>query len=170
MNKLGTGNLSTVELFCAAAEARSFTAAAAKLGTTPSAVSKAVQRLEKEKAPEVNAGGRSLSIQSWQSENRKFSVGDGDKTVARLRTFFYPYWQMRTADGNILPTHPDQDGVLLTEIPAGKQTIEMSFVRPRHQTIANIVSLLAVFAITGIALLAIRSNNPATVSRLILDS
>jgi hypothetical protein len=130
----------------------------------------AVQRLEKEKTPEVIAGGRSLSIQSWQSENRKFTVEDGERTIARLRTFFYPYWQLRTTDGNILPTRPDKDGVLLTEIPAGRQTIEMSFVRPRHQTFANIASILAVFAIAGIALLANRSNNPATVSNLVLDS
>ena len=38
--------LSTVELFCKAAETRSFTAAAETLGSTPSAVSKAVSRLE----------------------------------------------------------------------------------------------------------------------------
>jgi Bacterial regulatory helix-turn-helix protein, lysR family len=35
--------LNTVELFCAAAKAKSFTAAATELGTTPSAISKAVQ-------------------------------------------------------------------------------------------------------------------------------
>jgi hypothetical protein len=129
-----------------------------------------IQRLEKEKAPQVIAGGRSLSIQSWQSENRKFTVEDGDRTVARLRTLFYPYWQLRTTDGNILSTRPDEDGVLLTDIPAGRQTIEMSFVRPRHQTLANILSILAVLVLTGIALLAIRVNNPAKVSRLILNS
>src|SRR5436309_9562462 len=38
--------LSTVELFCKAAETRSFTAAGETLGSTPSAVSKAVSRLE----------------------------------------------------------------------------------------------------------------------------
>ena len=130
----------------------------------------AMQRLEKEKTPEVTAGGRSLLIHSWQSENRKFTVEDGDRTVARLRTLFYPYWQLRTTQGDILPTRPDKDGVLLTEIPAGRQTIEMSFVRPRHQTLANILSILAVSALTGIALLAIRPNNPAKVSRLILNS
>ncbi|RDK11304.1 LysR family transcriptional regulator [Cupriavidus lacunae] len=40
------GNLSTVEMFCAAARANGFTAAATALGTTPSAISKAVRRLE----------------------------------------------------------------------------------------------------------------------------
>jgi DNA-binding transcriptional LysR family regulator len=46
MNDSGVSNLNTVELFCAAAKAHSFTAAATTLGTTPSAISKAVQRLE----------------------------------------------------------------------------------------------------------------------------
>lgn len=45
--KAPTGNrLDAVEMFCAAARAQSFTAAAITLGTTPSAISKAVQRLE----------------------------------------------------------------------------------------------------------------------------
>lgn len=38
--------LDTLELFCEAAKARSFTVAAVTLGTTPSAISKAVRRLE----------------------------------------------------------------------------------------------------------------------------
>ncbi|MEW6643456.1 MAG: LysR family transcriptional regulator [Pseudomonadota bacterium] len=46
MTASGVSRLNTVELFCAAARARSFTAAATELGTTPSAISKAVQRLE----------------------------------------------------------------------------------------------------------------------------
>ena len=118
----------------------------------------------------MSAGGRALSIQSWQSETRKFTIEDGDRTVARLRTFFYPYWQLRTSGGDLLTTRPDADGVLLADIPAGKQTIEMSFVRPRYQTLANILSIVGVFALAGIALLAIRSKSPATVSRLILSS
>ncbi len=69
VNKLGTGNLSTVELFCAAAEARSFTAAAAKLGTTPSAVSKAVQRLENR-----------LSTKLFQRNTRAIRLTDDGRT------------------------------------------------------------------------------------------
>ncbi|SAL65730.1 LysR family transcriptional regulator [Caballeronia humi] len=46
MKDSGPSRLGTVELFCVAAKAQSFTAAATSLGTTPSAISKAVQRLE----------------------------------------------------------------------------------------------------------------------------
>jgi hypothetical protein len=130
----------------------------------------AVQRLEKENTPQVTAGSRSLSIKSWQAEKREFTVEDGNTTVARLRTLFYPYWQLRTTGGNILPTRPDEDGVLLADIPAGRQIIEMSFVHPRHQILANILSIVAVFILTGTALLAIPANKPAPVSRVILNS
>lgn len=46
MAELAGNRLSTIGLFCKAAEALSFTAAAELAGTTPSAVSKAVRRLE----------------------------------------------------------------------------------------------------------------------------
>ncbi|CAB3743843.1 LysR family transcriptional regulator [Paraburkholderia rhynchosiae] len=46
MKDSGPSRLGTVEVFCVAAKAQSFTAAATSLGTTPSAISKAVQRLE----------------------------------------------------------------------------------------------------------------------------
>ncbi|NML35241.1 LysR family transcriptional regulator [Paraburkholderia antibiotica] len=46
MEDSGIGEFGTLEMFCAAARARSFTAASIALGTTPSAISKAVQRLE----------------------------------------------------------------------------------------------------------------------------
>src|SRR3954468_13416245 len=40
------GSLSTIALFCKAAEALNFSTAAEQAGTTPSAISKAVRRLE----------------------------------------------------------------------------------------------------------------------------
>ena len=46
MSETIAGNLGTVEMFCAAARAGGFTTAASALGTTPSAISKAVRRLE----------------------------------------------------------------------------------------------------------------------------
>lgn len=46
MKNSGLDQLHAIELFCAAAKAQSFTAGATALGVTPSAISKAVQRLE----------------------------------------------------------------------------------------------------------------------------
>lgn len=65
----GINRLNTVELFCAAAKARSFTAAAAELGTTPSAISKAVQRLENR-----------LGIKLFQRSTRAVRLTEEGKT------------------------------------------------------------------------------------------
>src|SRR5437868_3076959 len=46
MSELNDGKLSTIHQFCKAAQTLSFTIAAEMTGTTPSAVSKAVRRLE----------------------------------------------------------------------------------------------------------------------------
>lgn len=46
MKESASNRLNAVEMFCAAAKAQSFTDAAIALGTTPSAISKAVRRLE----------------------------------------------------------------------------------------------------------------------------
>jgi DNA-binding transcriptional LysR family regulator len=46
MGKIASGKLGAIEIFCRAAEALNFSTAASGTGTTPSAVSKAVRRLE----------------------------------------------------------------------------------------------------------------------------
>ncbi|HYW73056.1 MAG TPA: 6-pyruvoyl-tetrahydropterin synthase-related protein, partial [Pyrinomonadaceae bacterium] len=108
----------------------------------------AANRLGQQDASLVNVAGRTALVQSWGAETRRFTVGAGEAAAAQIHTFFYPYWQLRTADGKALPTHPDADGVLLADIPVGPQTIQMQFIRPAHQTVANILSL------AGVAILA----------------
>src|SRR6185369_5261778 len=99
----------------------------------------AASRLATGGEPQVSVPGRSVSIQTWGAEQRQFTIGEGDGAVAQLRTFFYPFWELRTSQGSALSTRPDVNGVLLTDIPAGPQTIEMNFVRPRYQMMANLL-------------------------------
>jgi hypothetical protein len=107
-------------------------------------------------SPQVSVSGRAVSIQTWGPELRQFTIGEGDKTVARIHTFFYPYWELRTAEGRVLSSNPDADGVLLTDVPGGPQAIQMRFVRPLHQTLANILSLAGVLALAVMTLLTFR--------------
>jgi hypothetical protein len=126
-------------------------------------------RLAKDEAPQVRVAGRSVSIQTWGPELRQFTIGEGDKASAQIRTFFYPYWELRTSQSQLLNTHPDADGVLLAEVPSGPQTIEMKFVRPPHQTLANTLSLAAVAMLGAMTLLTIRRKAiaiPVTSSKL----
>jgi hypothetical protein len=97
-------------------------------------------------------------INTWNAEQRRFTIGDGDKAVAQIHTFFYPYWELRTSEGSTLSTRPDSDGVLVADVPSGPQAVEMKFVRPRHQTLANLLSLMGIAALATIALVTIRRS------------
>jgi hypothetical protein len=118
--------------------------------------SDSADRLAVDGTPQVSISGRSISIRTWSPELRQFTIGDGEKSVARIHTFFYPYWELRTAEGRVLNSNPDADGVLLTDIPAGQQTIQMKFVRPLHQSLANILSLAGVAVLVTMTLLTFR--------------
>jgi hypothetical protein len=113
-------------------------------------------RLATDQGPQVSVSGRSVSIQTWSPELRQFTIGDGDKAMAQIHTFFYPYWQLRTADGHVLNTSPDADGVLLADVPGGQQTIQMKFVHPPHQTLGNILSLAGVAVLAAMTLMTFR--------------
>jgi hypothetical protein len=115
-----------------------------------------VDHLAVDGSPQVSVSGRSVSIQTWSPELRQFEIGEGDKTVVRIHTFFYPYWELRTAEGRVLSSNPDADGALLTDVPGGPQAIQMRFVRPLHQTLANILSLAGVLALAVMTLLTFR--------------
>lgn len=118
----------------------------------------ALSNLTAQNSPEVTVDGRNITIQSWQSENRRFAVDAGAKSVARVRTLFYPYWQLQTVSGTILSTHADADGVLLVEIPAGQQIINMTFVRPGHQTVGSVLSIAGLLMLLSTYILAVRST------------
>jgi hypothetical protein len=115
-------------------------------------------RLAQDGAPQVSVPGRSVSIQTWGPELRRFTIDAGDRSVAQIRTFFYPYWELRTAEGQVLNTTPDADGVLLTNVPGGPQTIQMKFVRPPHQILGNILSLGGVAALAAMTALTFRKR------------
>jgi hypothetical protein len=115
-------------------------------------------RLANEDAPQVSVSGRSVVVNMWNPEQRRFTIGDGDKAVAQIHSFFYPYWELRTSEGRTLSTRPDSDGVLIADVPSGPQAVEMKFVRPRHQTLANFLSLMGIAALATIALVTIRRS------------
>ena len=41
---------------------------------------------------EVEAAGRTVAVNSWTAESRRFSIAPGEATEARVRTFYYPHW------------------------------------------------------------------------------
>jgi hypothetical protein len=116
----------------------------------------AANRLAITEAPPVSVSGRTVSILRWDSELRQFTIGEGDKAFAQIHTFFYPDWELRTSEGRVLSIAPDADGVMLADVPSGRQTIQMKFGRPSHQFVGNSLSLAGIAALAVMTVLTLR--------------
>jgi hypothetical protein len=121
-------------------------------------------RLAAQPTPQVSVASRSVAIEEWSPELRRFTISEGDQAVAQIRTFYYPYWELKTPEGRALQIHPDADGVLLADLPSGPHTVLMKFVRPSHQTLGNILSLGGVAALSIMILLTLRRRQRPTVA------
>ncbi len=99
---------------------------------------------------EVEGNGRTVTVNSWNPEHRKFSVTAGPATEARVRTFYYPHWTATTEAG-ILPTRPDKDGALLISLPQNATSVELDFREPRKTKISTMSSLSGLIIIGMLA-------------------
>jgi hypothetical protein len=94
------------------------------------------------KKSKVDAGSRSVALESWEPEVRRFNVGAGSEKEARIRTFYYPLW-VATADGQRLPTRNAEDGSVLISIPPNAVDITLEFQEPTRVHVAMILSLFS---------------------------
>jgi hypothetical protein len=95
--------------------------------------------LKKEK---VDAGSRSVTLQSWEPERRQFQVAAGPETVARVRTFYYPRW-IASAGEQSLATRSAEDGALLISLPPERVTIDLRFREPQRAKLSGVVSIIS---------------------------
>jgi hypothetical protein len=94
----------------------------------------------------VDAGERSVVLQSWEPQRRQFQIAAGSTTHARVRTYYYPHW-VATADGQQLPTRAADDGAVLISIPPNAVNVSLEFREPARVRISAIISLLGWFLI-----------------------
>ena len=99
---------------------------------------------------EVEANNRTVTVNFWNPEHRKFSVAAGPATEARVRTFYYPHWTATNETG-ILQTRPDQDGALLISLPQNATTVDLDFREPRKTKISTMSSLSGLIIIGMLA-------------------
>lgn len=94
----------------------------------------------------VEVAGRDAQVQEWSATRREFKVEAGAATAARLRIFYYPYWQA-VAEGKQLTTRPASDGALLVSLPPTATTVTVNFVEPTTTRVAGVVSFLGMLCI-----------------------
>src|SRR5207248_2767569 len=96
----------------------------------------------------VDAGLRSVTVDSWEGEHRQFKVAAGPEPTARVRTYYYPHWKA-TANGQTLATRAADDGAILISLPPASADITLTFEEPARVRYAEVLSLLAWLAITA---------------------
>lgn len=97
-------------------------------------------------AQPIDAPDREVHVTEWSEKHREFQLGPGALTEARLKTFYYPYWQA-TAEGKQLTTRPANDGALLVSVPPTATTVRVDFVEPGSTNIAGALSVVGLLAI-----------------------
>jgi 6-pyruvoyl-tetrahydropterin synthase related domain len=105
----------------------------------------------REMPQKVDAGGRSVSVERWNEQERIFRVSDGAAIEARVRTFYYPHW-IATSGNRLLATRPDTDGALLVSVPAAASTIKLEFREPKKVQLAILISSLTWLLIPALGL------------------
>jgi len=89
---------------------------------------------------EVDAGERTVAINSWKPQSRGFWIGPGAAQEVRVRTFYYPHW-VATSSGEKLDVRPAHDGSLLISVPAEQSLVQLEFLEPPRARVAGIVSV-----------------------------
>lgn len=79
---------------------------------------------------ELEVAGRTFAVEEWTAERRRFSVGAGAATDARVRAFYYPHWLATDERGRRLQTRADEDGALLVSLAQEAATVTLAFSEP----------------------------------------
>jgi hypothetical protein len=103
------------------------------------------------KRSNVDAGSRSITLQSWESEQRQFKVAAGPEPVARVRTYYYPHWTA-TANGHTLVTSAADDGAILISLPQTSADVTLTFQEPARVRYAELLSLFGWLVITAVVI------------------
>jgi uncharacterized membrane protein len=85
---------------------------------------------------------RAVTVETWQSERKRFHISDGEATDVKTSLLYYPLWKAKGND-EPLETHPDADGILNITVPPNASTITVDFVEPWTTPASRVLSLAA---------------------------
>ena len=99
----------------------------------------------KEKALEnreqVTAETRSVNIEEWRPDVRKFTVSTGPAENVRLATFYYPHWKAEV-NGSGVDVGRDDNGAVLIPVPDIASEVTLHFQEPWFLKTASVISVL----------------------------
>jgi hypothetical protein len=81
------------------------------------------------------------------------NVTTAEGAPLRFNKFYFPGWQVRLADGTLLPTYPTTNlGLLTVNLPAGSHQVTLTWAGTITQRVAGAISMVALALLAGISL------------------
>ncbi len=90
----------------------------------------------------VTVENRSVEIAKWDNTDRKFYIAAGEAGMARIATFYYPYWTSEV-NGSAVEVSAAEDGTILIPIPSEQAEVRLFFDEPAFLITSKYVSLTA---------------------------
>ncbi len=101
----------------------------------------------------VEDGGRPrMNIERWEAESKQFSVDVSQPTKLVLHLFNYPAWRVFVNGQPVMAESQEKTGQMLIPVNAGKNQVQVTFVRTRDRQLGGIVSLIALALLLGRAI------------------
>jgi hypothetical protein len=89
----------------------------------------------------VTTDERSVSISTWDSEFREFSVGEGSPQNVRIATFYYPNWKAYV-NGSEVAVNKDENGAILIPVSKIASEVTLRFEEPFYAVTAKYISVV----------------------------
>ena len=99
---------------------------------------------------EIMKGKVSLNLENWGSYRRKFEVKADNKARLRIRTYYYPAWNLYV-DGEHVPMIIPADGTMEFTVEPGSHQVELCYQWTKNFKIGVLLSILSLVALVVFA-------------------
>lgn len=97
-----------------------------------------------------------ISIQSWKTESRVFTVDSSQPVQVRIRLFYFPGWHVLLNGTEVEDVERDAHDAVVVQVPSGHSRVQLEFKRTRDQTWGVIISFLVAILVVALSLPQVR--------------
>ena len=115
------------------------------VGADPAAVDKAARRATVE-----GPAHASIQIQEWNAERKVIMAQMSAPDALALKLFNYPAWRVQVNGRQVQPGAREATGQMLVPVEAGKNRVQITFIRTWDRTLGVWISVLALLLAIGL--------------------
>ena len=106
-----------------------------------------------ERLPIATNGTGVISIRSWQTESRVFTVDSPEPVRVRVRLLYYPGWHVFVNGHEITRVEVDGHDAVVVRIPSGHNTVRLEFKTTPDEIWGGIISGVMAFLVSALFLI-----------------